>query len=806
MKKKKILIYLTAAIIPPLIFLLCSALNGYLPFGEELLNAYDSFTQYPGLLLDYMRNLKDGNIFFSLKGALGYNLFGTATYYAFSPLNLLALFANSNNYPYFIAIMTYLRFSLLGLTMCFYLDHKNYSPSQVILWSIVYALMGFTGAYYYNYIWIDSIIMLPLVIHGLDKLLEKNLPTFYIVTLTITIVINYYIGYMICAFSLLWFIYRLVTLEEKKKKVLTFFKSSLLAGLMSSFVLIPSFFALLSGKASLYESVNYWGLTPHILSIPYTLTTGSFQTNDQSYGPALIYSSILALTLTIYYFFTKSFSKKEKYATAGVLIFFALSLSVNFLNFAWQFFQEPIWWQSRFSFVISFFLITIAARTYPQIDKTSLNTKKKLLIASLTVFALIASAIYKWHSQSVLQIFTYFYLGFSILLFLELFFTVDKKGFAAMIMIFTILEVSVNTFNDLKINYRYNAVTNYHHLKEKLPSIISNLEKNSDDFTRFELVDKYTSNDALYFGYNGVNYFNSVRNIKTIKLLEKLGFKTFDDCQVNLTDFDPVILSLLNIKYVYGLIEYLDPVEDIIYENRYSLGIGFMAKEDIRDLKLEEDKVYNKNSIVKALTGFEEDLYRTVTFDDFTNFKDEYFERLTYSFKADKHYLLLLEDLGGTVLINGSSRQVEPKIIEIKKGDKVDINYEIREAFTKEDVFFSLLDVDKYEKCIQELKTNKLDASKGKFDTILESSVEVTEDMPYLFTSIPYEDGMTLYVDEKKADIDKVLGGLVGIKLSPGMHTVKLKYVPKGFTSGLTLSALGFTLTVLYLQKRKKAL
>ena len=91
--------------------------------------------------------------------------------------------------------------------MCFYLRSKKISNKLVVLFSVIYALMGYTATYYYNYIWIDSIIMLPLVVYGIDKLIETNKPLVYIITLTITIITNYYIGYMICIFSLIYYIY-----------------------------------------------------------------------------------------------------------------------------------------------------------------------------------------------------------------------------------------------------------------------------------------------------------------------------------------------------------------------------------------------------------------------------------------------------------------------------------------------------------------------------------------------------------------------------------------------------------------------
>lgn len=798
--------YLGAALIPVLIFFVTSQINGYLPFGDEVLNAYDSYSQYPGILLEYVRNLKLGNIFYSFGGSLGFNLFGTATYYAFSPLNLLAIFANPENYPYFIMIMTYLRFALLGLTMCFYLSHKEIKAIYVVMFSTIYSLMGFTSAYYYNYIWLDSIIMLPLVIYGLDKLLDKESPTIYIVTLTITIIINYYIGYMICIFCLLWFLYRLVQINDKKKVVKRFIGCSLLSGGMSAFVLLPSACALLLGKAELFRTVDYLGISRNAGTFLYTLTAGSFQIADQSYGPGLIYSSILVVVLTIMYFFNENFSKKEKIASFSMILFFYLSLSINFLNYAWQLFQSPIWWPSRFSFIFTFFLITLAARTIGSINKINLSNAKRIIITILMAIGFIASALYKWKAVDNVQIFTYFYLGFSILLFLEFMFLTDKKGFVIMVVIFTFIEVTINTFNSLKTNYRYVSVANYHYLKKDIPPLIEKLNvENEGLFYRFELTKKFTSNDGLYFGYNGIDYFNSVRNVNTIKILENLGAKVYNDCHVNLLNFDPVFLSLLGVKYLYGNIDYFDEVENKLFENKYPLGIGFLVRDDIKDFEFENNAFYNKNELVKRMSGIDKDLYTQVDIENFDYKKDVYSNIYEYSFKSDGHYLLFLEDLGGEYTLNGVTKGIDNMFVEIEEKDEVKVHYNVVTEYDEEDVFFTLLDVDKYEEHMEAF-SSVLVAKTNENGHLLQGTIEVTGERDYLYTSIPYEEGMRVTVDGKRVDADKILGGLIGLKLEDGVHEIIIDYVPKGLKSGLIVSITCLFGTVVYLQMRKKTL
>lgn len=810
MKKKKFLVYLAAMLLPTLIFVVCAFINGYVPFGTEMLNSYDSFTQYSGMILEYARLLGDGNLFYSFGAGLGFNFFGTLTYYAMSPLNLLGVLATAENYHIFIAFMTFLRFALLGGAMCFYLDSKKLKPWQVILFSTIYALMGYTSTYYYNFLWIDSVIMLPFVMYGLDRLLEGKSPTFYIVSLIITIFINYYIGYMICIFSLVWFLYNLIGVKDKKKVAKTFFISSGLAGLTTAVVIFPSFFALMTGKAELYKTIDYIGINRNAFTFFYTFTAGAYQTSEQTYGPALIYCTIFVFVLAIFYFFNKKFSKKEKMATLAVIAFFYLSFSVKFINYAWQFFQQPIWWQSRFSFVFSFFLITLAYKSLNALEKIDFKTKYRVIIAGIFAIALAVGAVFKWKVLPEVEVFSYIFLGFSFLLFLEEIFLLDKKGFLPMIVVFTFIELSLNTYNSLKMNYKDLSITNYAYIKEEVPDIVKELNAKNEYFYRMELIENYTSDDGLYFGYNGVNYFNSVRNMSVLKLVENLGIAVLSSAHIQLDSFDPVVMSLLNVKYLYGQsMGYYDKIDNRLYENPYPLSLAFMTKSDILDLTMDKSTPYeNKNSIVKSMTGLDHDLYKIVHLENFEAGIDKDTTDYKYSFKSDRNYLIL-PNLDGEITINGETKSVSKKLnFEIEKDDEVEILYTVSNY--KEDVekqvLLALLDIEAFEEHMKSLSEEVALVKSYKDGHIASMEVTSSGKYDYLYTSIGYERGMKVYVDGKEVTPDITLGALIGLPLGEGHHEIVIDYVPRGLVPGAIISGVSLVLVVVYLQMRKKVI
>ncbi len=819
MKNHKIIIYLLSFLIPIIIFFICATINDYMPIGQAYYHLSDAYYQYPGIILEYANLLKSGNIFYSWNAGLGFNFFGTIAYYGMSPLNLLACLANSSNYPIFIMIMTYLRFGLLGLSMCFYLSNKKLKSVYIILLSVAYSLMGFSSTYYYNFMWIDSIILLPLVIHGLDKILDNGRPHFYIITLTITIIINYYIGYMICIFSLIWFIYNIINKKEKKKIIQTFIVSSLLPGLMAMFILLPSFFVIETGKASLYKEMTYSGTTINLYTLFYKMLSGTYRFMDLVNGPALTYSSILVLLTSILFFFNKNFTKKEKISTFIILLLFYLSFSVKALNFFWHGFLSPIWWPSRFAFTFSFFLITLAARSLEKIHKLQLKLSKKIIILEILIpFFLLGIAIY-WNDEDFTNIQEFIYMGINLFLIISILFLVDKEKFVYLILILTIFDVSFNTYVSLKNNYTELYKDNEF---KNLPEKIHKLQKKDGTFNRMEVAtNKLSANMGLYFNYHGINYFDSNGNQKIMKLLTSLGFTMYAGNYISLQNYDPVILSLFNIKYLYGEnIDYYTKEEDFL-KNEYPLSIAFLAHKDVKkNLKYNEEahgysfidesltsffpsEIYlNRENLVKALIGEDILLYKIIEAESFTRKTINKHVKYTYEFKSDDHYMMLCSYPNATILING----IEQKTCynEINKGDRVSLEYYNKYNVLDKYINLTLLNLDKYEYVMKKLNEGLLNFKTNTNGHILEGTIKVNDEYSYCFTTIGYIDGVKVYVDNKEVKPDVIMDSLIGIPLDKGEHKITIDFIPKGFKKGCIVSFISLIITIIYLAYRRQ--
>ena len=100
---------------------------------------------------------------------------------------------------------------LSGLSFAWYLKkHCTASSIGVGFFGIFYALSGYMAAYSWNIMWLDCILLFPLIVYGLEELVENGGGILYCLTLGLSILSNYYISIMTCLFLVLYFIALLI--------------------------------------------------------------------------------------------------------------------------------------------------------------------------------------------------------------------------------------------------------------------------------------------------------------------------------------------------------------------------------------------------------------------------------------------------------------------------------------------------------------------------------------------------------------------------------------------------------------------
>lgn len=218
-KVKKIGLYLLSFLIPMFIVMFAVSYLGIYPFGEDTYLPVDTYLQYTGFF-DYFRDtfLGDSSIFYSLSKSIGGEMYGLFAYYLASPFNLVFLFFSKANTPFAFWVIFMLKTAAAGSTMFYYLNRKNGVKLSNLAFSCMYALSSYVINYGFNIMWLDGVILLPFIIAGVEDLLDYKKPLLYTITLSLAMITNYYIGFMICIFSVMYFVYKIICENVKSKK------------------------------------------------------------------------------------------------------------------------------------------------------------------------------------------------------------------------------------------------------------------------------------------------------------------------------------------------------------------------------------------------------------------------------------------------------------------------------------------------------------------------------------------------------------------------------------------------------------
>lgn len=848
MKNKKIFSYLLAFIIPMLIMVLLYMIVGIYPFGSKTVLTVDLQNQY----VEFFSAFKDivqngGNIFYSFSKTLGGNMYGLICYYLLSPFNIILLLFSKANIIDAVFLINVLKIGFCGLTSFIYFDKTfKYKTSVSFMFSICYSLMAYNIVYSQNIMWLDGVIWLPIVFLGIDKLLNKK-PILFFISLIISIFSNYYIGYMTCIASLIYFIYKLYlknnykfSIKKDIKEILYFFKYTLLSVGVTAIIIIPSIFSLLTGKVSSSLSEFIPKQTYAFFDLLSKFYLGSFKNSDLSGGTPIVYVSVIMIFLLFLYFINKKIDYKEKKASAILLSVFFISFTFYSVDLIWHTFQHPAGFSYRYSFIFDFVLLIIAYKSYININKIDKDKLFKFLVISFIITIAVDKFVYT--QQSFYKIIGTFVL----LLIYSLYLYYRKnKNLNIFIIILVVIEMFINSLL-VVVNIKYFSRNEYVDFVNNYSEIIDSIKKDDSSFYRLESETNYSTNDPMLLNYNGISHFSSTYESKNNKLLgDYLGiFNRF--YITNYLGSTPVTNSLFNIKYVlskrnlpyYQLLKAENNIN--LYKNDYYLPFMFMVDGNVIDMKLSKLEPFNnQNLILNTMTNTNKNVFENNNFNitlnnvkqnekvtKYKEYKKVNLNRdasITFDINVEYDGLLyayISSDYNKKVdiLLNGESiidteeeNSYRYNILELgnyKKGDKVSLEIILLEDDLKiTDYVFSTFNETEFKEKINLLNSNdsfKIEEFKTNY---IKGKINVSDSNQILYTSIPVDNGWNIYIDGRKVEYDVIMDTFIGLTLDSGEHTIEFEYIPRGFTSGMCVSMLSIALFgyAIY-SERKKAL
>ncbi len=798
---------IAAFAIPVVIMLIIFVQRGIFPFGEETFLRTDMYHQYAPFFSEFQYKLTHGgSLLYSWDVGMGVNFSALYAYYLASPVNWLLFLCPKGLVIEFMTYQIVLKIGLCGLSMAYYLrKHCRTNDFGIAFFGIFYALSGYMAAYSWNIMWLDCIILFPLIVLGLERLVKDGKGMLYCLALGLSILSNYYISIMTCIFMVLYFIALLVLDEEMHWEKFVgrgfqFAVYSLLSGGLAAVVLLPEIFALqmtASGDMSFPKTFSQYFpifdmIARHI---------GNVETEIGLDHWPNVYCGVAVLMFFILYLLCKRISAKEKAVYCVMLLFFFASFSFNILNFIWHGFHYPNSLPCRQSYIYIFLVLFVCYRAYMYLRDTPWKYVTAAF-AGAVVFVLLAQKL-------VTEDHFHFIVYYVAILFLALYLgaiALYQKGeryyFPALFYALAVvsIEAAVNTAVTSVTTTSRTAYTDDNAAVEEL---VDTLQPN-DTFFRVEKVTRKTKNDGAWMHFPSVSLFSSTANADLSELFKKLGCESSTNAY-SITGSTPLIDALFSVKY--GL--YSEKPEDTsmrtaigeqdgiwLYQNNDTLPVGFYVAPDFESRwDLETGNPADVQNSLADAVGAEQVLNLVL---DTTEGSD-----LTFT-----------PETGGEYYAYVGNKKIEKVTATTWKGTKtftnVDRGYLLELGYCAAGEAVTLTAEDSKEEMwadVYRFSENGLGSVTAKLsahpwnltswtDTSLKGSISCDQE-GWLFTTIPFDAGWKITVDGREQEPEKVLDSFVGIWLSAGNHTVSMEYTPKGLIPGTLISAASAVLLAL---------
>ena len=804
----------------------------------------DGFHQYVIFDLN-LRNILHGSdsLFYTFTSGLGLNFYALSSYYLGSFLSPLVYFFDVSSMPDAVYLSTLLKFGLIGLSTFFSLSKifKNIPAPLRLALSTSYALMSFTVSQLEIKTWLDVFILIPLILTGLHLLITEKKRILYFTSLSILFIQNYYFGYMTALFLVVWYFCQLSwDFKSRKFSFLDFFLTSLLAGLTSFIMTLPTLFDLRTHGEKLTAITKIKTDASWYLDLFAKQFIGAFDTTKYGSIP-MIFVGLLPFILTIVFFTLKSIKFHVKLCYATLLLIIIASFYLEALDLFWQGMHAPNMFLHRFAWIFSTLLIYISAEVLNRVKDIKLWNV--LFSITLLLSGYLATIYFKNHYSFLTKLNILLTIEFLVVYLLLLLALIKKlislKIFSILILIFTVSEVSFNAssqLNGITKEWGFASRSTYDKDIPSMEAILEYTKQQPDTFTRTEKLQTQTGNDSMKFNYNGISQFSSVRNRSASTTLDKLGFKS-SGTNLNLRYANNTIIadSLFGISYnisetypdKYGFYPSYQKDNLTLYKNQFALPIAFATQSLYKDVTFNDHTLDNQTQFLNQIAGLNEEYFypinhHTDSGDNVVNLNGTDTEDATISYSIEildnSQVYLSMTKLNFSndkkkqvdIIVNGEKKSFTTDnaftffnlgYAEHKQTFDIQIKFPGNAQVSFESPTFYRLDTKKYTEAIRKIKENPVEVSSYKNKVTVNYKVK---NETSIFFTIPYDQGWSAYQNGKKLQIQQAQTGFMKIDVPEGEGTITLSFIPKGFIAGASCSLIAIIVFIFYDIQRKK--
>lgn len=618
-------IYVLAFVLPVITFVIYMACTDVMPFGNNTLLFGDASSQiYPSILECY-RMLRDGNSgLFSWNSGLGTNFYIAFAMYMMSPLHWILMVLPVGWLEMALQGIMVFKIALIAVSATYYFMHADvlkgcsHRKKLSLLFALSYAMSSAVLSYFFYVSWLDSYILLPIVLLGLEQLIQKGKWKLYYISLVFTMISYFYMAYGVCLFLVLWFVCK-ADWKQMKQSFLKFAFVSITAACTAGVVFVPilkaiaikqkDVFALNNGYYW-YEISNVWSFLNRLLPL-----------NElDMYGAGIetfnVYCGCVVLVAAIAYLFFSKERVSERLKLSLLLLVMVMSQLSHGLIYIWHGFSLPHGMCNRFSFCLVFVMAYIAAKGFRCLLKLQWKTILVLGVAFATIFvgSLMFSAEISRPEVYVATMMSIFLIVTILILFKRD--SINQKQFVTCLVVLGILEILGTAGWGLSIGRMQNWRETMDY--DRFSPVFEEL---SDSTGRVATQGHQILNPGLLFGKKSTSIFSSLIPASMEQTFEDLGLYTYVHGAVMHYRGNTALTHLLfNVEHTVSEDSNYFTGQTLWRKNEYyvmktdaTVGYGFVTSDALLNVKPESANVFEyQNAIGKAL-GANSDLFTTVT-------------------------------------------------------------------------------------------------------------------------------------------------------------------------------------------------
>lgn len=849
-----------AFLIPLFVLLICCMIYEVEPFGDHTLVIIDGLHQYMPFFSEYQNKLQHGeSLFYSWNSGLGVNFLALWAYYLASPLNLIIVFFPQKYLNGVVSMLIITKIALSSMTMSIYLSKAHWAYKKertvrkeqwkILLFSMAYAFSSYMIGYSWNVMWLETMILLPLIILGFETLIEKNDGRWYCLALFVSLACNFYMTFMTCLFLVLYFfLYPYKTWKQFIKKGVIFAGYSLLAGAMAAVILLPTYEALmltLSAKlqfptpalyGSFFDTLNSHSIGANVI------------TNAQADGKTNLYCGILTIFLCNLYIMNRKLKLSVRIKQTVLILFLLLSFNFNWLNYIWHGFHDQYGIPNRFAYLYIFVMLCMAYQVLVWIKTYrpyQIIWSFGVIIGVLILSSLFSDTQERWYSYLFTGLLAFIYM--CILLYYSSW-RLPKRCTSLLITSIMVIELTAHTIYGYSCTGQV-TVSKFFSTTEDIQQAKKLMEIDTDLY-RSELAKSKMLDEVTWHRLKGVGLFGSTAIGDVAYTMGRLGFYSAVN-EYLYKGSTPLTDAILGVKYVFvrpgetasSSFSYYKSTDSVdLYRNYDALPIGYIVSEQAKEINYKTNNPFDaQNNWVQATdpdatpvfeTVLPEEMvqlngmtstYRnggTVSY-DITETRDD---NLVYTIVPQKDmdlYVYITGNqieriqvkAGDAIRCNDKLNSQIVHIGQVNKGEPVTISVRIKNETKTGQIrmMAASFHYGAFQKYVNDMREQPYEIETYTSNTI-KGTVDVRED-GMLFTSIPYDKGWSISIDGnmlEKEDMIPVADAFIGIPLDKGTHEVILSYIPTGYRLGKTMSILSIGMFVIcngyhrFFKKNKK--